>query len=106
MPEMDELEKFAHSVMGHWPVPSGNVWFENALKLSRELVRIHSEIRDRSALHSLDEYHTDDGNVLWWKFPITEAPYVGSPSSSNWPGYHTHWSRITIPEQPKEFKKK
>lgn len=26
------------------------------------------------------EYHEDMGAVLWWKFPITEAPYVGSPN--------------------------
>lgn len=27
----------------------------------------------------LEEYHEDMGDVLWWKFPITEPPYVGSP---------------------------
>lgn len=26
------------------------------------------------------EYHEDMGPVLWWKFPIEEAPYVGSPN--------------------------
>lgn len=28
----------------------------------------------------LSEYHEDMGDMLWWKFPITEAPYVGSPN--------------------------
>lgn len=28
----------------------------------------------------IDEYHEDMGDVLWWKFPITEAPYVGRPT--------------------------
>jgi hypothetical protein len=27
----------------------------------------------------IEEYHEDMGDVLWWKLPITEAPYVGSP---------------------------
>lgn len=27
----------------------------------------------------LSEYHEDMGDVLWWKFPIEEPPYVGSP---------------------------
>lgn len=27
------------------------------------------------------EYHEDMGSVLWWKFPIEEPPYVGSPNN-------------------------
>jgi hypothetical protein len=26
------------------------------------------------------EYDEDMGTVLWWKFPIEEPPYVGSPN--------------------------
>jgi hypothetical protein len=26
------------------------------------------------------EYHEDMGPVLWWKFPVEEPPYVGSPN--------------------------
>jgi hypothetical protein len=29
----------------------------------------------------LDEWHDDMGDVLWWKFPVTEPPYCGSPLS-------------------------
>lgn len=43
-----------------------------------------------------------EGNVLWWKFPVTEPPHVGSPLDDDWPGYHTHWTRIFIPKEPKE----
>lgn len=69
----------------------------------------------------IDEYHEDMGNVLWWKFPINEPPYVGTPldldrtiglniigadepflqtkfSVGGWPGYHTHWT--PLPETP------
>lgn len=71
----------------------------------------------------LDEWHEDIGDVLWWKFPITEPPYVGSPLClgqtvqvtaetvdgmeklimmvGGWPGYHTHFTPIPIPEEPK-----
>jgi len=70
----------------------------------------------------LDEWHEDLGDVLWWKFPITEPPYVGTPNDlghgvevsarthaadklmrlnvGGWPGYHTHWTRIPIPREP------
>lgn len=65
-----------------------------------------------------DEWHEDIGPVLWWKFPIEEPPYVGTPNDlgfaikveiteptgkqalnpvlvGGWPGYHTHWTPIT-----------
>jgi hypothetical protein len=74
----------------------------------------------------IDEWHEDIGDVLWWKFPITEAPYVGSPNdlghtvqvtigvvdggqrmtqmAGGWPGYHTHWTPIPLPSPPEESK--
>ena len=65
----------------------------------------------------LDEWHEDMGDMLWWKFPITEAPYVGTPLDigqtaeihvagagrvarfdlPGWPGYHTHFTEIPMP---------
>jgi len=71
------------------------------------------------------EWSESDGDVLWWKFPVTEAPWVGTPldlgrpieitirdsvrdytytqSFGGWPGYHTHWTPLPeIPEQPDE----
>lgn len=73
--------------------------------------------------YPLSEWHEDDGDVLWWKFPIEEAPYIGSPLSlgqtvevtlraygidklmrcqvGGWPGYHTHWTPLPpIPIEP------
>lgn len=75
----------------------------------------------------LSEWHEDIGPVLWWIFPLSEPPYVGSPLDcghtveihtqiphlsheamdracqisrifiGGWPGYHTHWTPIPIP---------
>lgn len=67
----------------------------------------------------LNEWTEDDGPVLWWRFPITEPPYCGTPLDSGrplevhhrsggevkitqtfvggWPGYHTHWTRFDLP---------
>lgn len=25
------------------------------------------------------DWHEDHGDVLWWRIPVTEAPYLGSP---------------------------
>ncbi|TJW46345.1 MAG: hypothetical protein E5X65_36590, partial [Mesorhizobium sp.] len=72
-----------------------------------------------TGLRLADEWSEDDGNVLWWRFPIEEAPYVGSPldlghtvevevrahgveklmrvNVGGWPGYHTHWHPLPAP---------
>jgi hypothetical protein len=87
-----------------------------------------------SLARPISEYHEDMGDVLWWKFPIEEPPYVGSPNDigftvqvnmtanivtvadpvgnekesfikrdvGGWPGYHTHFTPIPIPQPPKE----
>ena len=47
-----------------------------------------------------EEWHEDFGNVLWWRFPVEEPPYVGGPLDSDWPGCHTHWTPIPLPEYP------
>lgn len=68
------------------------------------------------------EYHEDMGPVLWWAFPIKEPPYCGMPNDlghavevtvqangvdkmmrvfvGGWPGYHTHFTSIEMPEAP------
>lgn len=52
--------------------------------------------------HPLDDWHEDIGVVLWWKFPVDEPPYCGSPLDEDWPGYHTHFTLIVMPQPPKE----
>lgn len=52
----------------------------------------------------LEEWGEDYGDVLWWAFPIEEPPYVGSPLDLSWPGYHTHWTSLEVPELPKNAK--
>lgn len=77
----------------------------------------------------LSEWHEDMGDVLWWTFPVEEAPWVGTPNDrgrtmrvriccgradneiefthdepgGGWPGYHTHWTPLPpIPEEPQD----
>lgn len=57
-------------------------------------------VEKRMAPRPLSEWHEDLGEALWWRFPIEEAPYSGSPLDTNWPGYHTHWTPIIIPAPP------
>ncbi len=55
------------------------------------------DVLDALRPRPLDDWHEDIGEVLWWKFPLVEPPYVGSPLSTEWPGYHTHWTPIQVP---------
>jgi len=102
-----------------------------AKKNNDALTEIEPRWRDlESAMDTLtrprpiSEYHEDMGDVLWWKLPITEPPYVGSPNDvgfqvevhvrlygdhesgaptsadskdhfvGGWPGYHTHFTPL------------
>ena len=44
-----------------------------------------------------EQWHEDDGACLWWRFPIEESPWSGDPRGDDWPGYHTHFTRIVCP---------
>lgn len=48
----------------------------------------------------IDEWHEDRGPALWWRFPVDEPPYSGTPLDDEWPGYHTHWTPIICPVDP------
>lgn len=80
-----------------------------------------SKLKVELVARPLSEWHEDMGAVLWWRFPIEEPPYVGSPLDrgqsvrlrlldrkgdqlaatdacvEGWPGYHTHWTPIIHP---------
>jgi hypothetical protein len=48
-----------------------------------------------------EDYHEDLGPVLWWRFPVEEPPWCGSPNDSDWPGYHTHFTPLPpVPSLP------
>lgn len=56
---------------------------------------------------ALDEWHEDDGPVMWWAWNGSasgwagEPAWCGTPLSSDWPGYHTHWTpHPTLPPAP------
>jgi hypothetical protein len=52
----------------------------------------------RDAARLLDEWHEDFGPVVWWKFPVDEPAWIGTPTDDDWPGYHTHWTpHPTVP---------
>lgn len=97
-----ELDYFRDCLLG--PYRTYAVWSD--ISLAKLVARIDAERAAREKAEAapiarpLDEWHEDFGPVLWWKFPIEEPPYVGSPLDADWPDYHTHWTPIRCPEQP------
>lgn len=89
-------------------------------------------VAEKDGIHDarpLAEWHEDIGDVLWWRFPIEEPPYCGTPNDQGhpvevdlrhydgagnvkkmklkttvggWPGYHTHWTPLLLPMEPKK----
>lgn len=66
--------------------------------------------RPTSVAAPLSEYHEDYGPVVWWAWEdglwLGEPAWIGTPTDSDWPGYHTHWTfHPEFParaEQPRE----
>lgn len=54
------------------------------------------------AARTRDSWEERCGAVLWWRFPIIEPPYVGSPLDDDFPDYVTHWTPISVPKSPSE----
>ena len=75
-------------------------------------------------LYPISSWTEEDGDVLWWRFPIVEPPYCGSPLDlgktvgiqvlganadfttftvqvGGWiEDYYTHWTKIRMPQDP------
>jgi hypothetical protein len=81
-----------------------------------EIARLNEEnARSLDALTTLQraavplpavEWTEDDGDVLWWTFPVVEAPFVGTPDmleevdEDGLPLHYTHWTPLVVPVQP------
>lgn len=92
------------------PNPDHLLPWREMTEFDRETDRCIGEAVEQAVagpLRPLADWHEDDGIVLWWKLPIDEPPYVGSPLCSDWPdeadwpeGYYTHWQPIPMPKEP------
>ena len=59
------------------------------------------EFKDYLFARPISEYHDDLRNVLWWKFPIVQPPFVGTPNDSDWPWQicieGLYWTPLFVP---------
>lgn len=45
-----------------------------------------------------EEWNEDDGDVVWWRLPVEEPPYIGSPLCDDFTfDYYTHFTRLGMP---------
>lgn len=101
---MDALRAFLLRPNGaHFPTPRLTV---EAVQGGGILVRARP-YRERAAapikapspvVRERAEWHEDEGPVLWWRFPIVEPPYCGTPLDDDFPEYATHWTAFATPE--------
>lgn len=42
-------------------------------------------------------WRPEDGNCLWWRFPVEEVPYIGTPDDDAFPDWATHFTKLPIP---------
>jgi hypothetical protein len=82
------------SAEGHGPVyPDADTVCVAIREMRREL-NDYSDVRIE---RERDAWHEEDGPVLWWKFPVVEPPYAGTPLDDDFPEYVTHWTRVQTP---------
>lgn len=55
------------------------------------------KLEDANEPKPIEEWEEDYGDCLWWRFPIEEPPYVGSPLDVDFPEHVTHFTRLILP---------
>ncbi|WP_338709200.1 hypothetical protein [Paenibacillus amylolyticus] len=71
-------------------------------RLRKDLEEVQTAYNNLQTPKPIDEWHEDDGYVLWFQIPVWEPPYCGTPLDSDWPGYHTHWTPLPALRQEEE----
>lgn len=58
---------------------------------------------DMGQIRPIAQWSPDDGDALWWSFPISDYPYQGKPTDQTWPGNHlTHWTPLASTQRATE----
>ncbi|QOY37693.1 hypothetical protein AWH56_008970 [Anaerobacillus isosaccharinicus] len=87
---------FQYTLKDHNPITGEFNNYDTFFNYSMGIKRL-GELEDTNTPKSIDEWHEDDGDCLWWTFPIEEPPYCGSPLDCDFPDYVTHFTKLTLP---------
>lgn len=100
--ELDQATERILMLHFHEDEPSPLLEPEENDAIRDDCIAVAEAWRDEHRPRPLDEWDQDrDHSALWWKYPINEPPYCGSPLCDDWPGYHTHWTPIPLPFRPR-----
>ncbi len=68
-----------------------------------QFAKLLNEVQRAHIPRPASEWHEDHGAVLWWRFPLSEPPWVGSQLDDDWTDdYYTHWTPIPVVVDPSE----
>lgn len=61
-----------------------------------------AQYEDCNTLRPIEEWCEEYGDCLFWRVPIEEPPYCGTPLDDEWPRmefgeYYTHFTRLMEP---------
>ncbi|MGL4571746.1 MAG: hypothetical protein ACRCVJ_11855 [Clostridium sp.] len=71
-----------------------------AFKLVEENERMIAEFTVDNKPEPIEEWHEDMGDCLFWKYPVEEPPYCGTPLDIGFiEEYYTHFTRLLIPKE-------
>ena len=82
------------------PMPMARDWAEKRARWLSDVLE-HAATPTPEAM-PLDDWSERDGPALWWRFPIEEPPYAGTPLDDDFPRHVTHWTRIVLPNTPRQ----
>ena len=96
----EELETLVIAIQALVPIVDDGTHLLEAVDKGRGILRraLHNYGTTHPRPIPVAEWNEDDGDVLWWRLPVEEPPYVGSPLCDDWvPGYYTHFTRLQVP---------
>lgn len=74
---------------------------KHVLAKDAEIVRLTADLAKYTVLHPAADWHEGIGDAVWYRYPITEPPSVGSPLVVGWPeDYYTHWTYLPYNPEP------
>jgi len=87
---------FQYDLKDHKPKTGEFNDYDSFFNYSMAIKRL-GELEDALEPQPINEWHEDMGDCLWWKFPVDEAPYCGSPLDCDFPDYVTHFTKLLLP---------
>jgi hypothetical protein len=78
----------------HYRIMGLQTQLSSLLDAVNELQEADTTLLNLRRARPRDEWEWENGDVLWWRFPVVEPPFVGHMGNENFPDYVTHWTPL------------